>query len=106
MPKNSTAHKGQTGCSLAFPRPPDGEPARYTIRSFTKQKKHVCSECRNRGSLERLLDRDLLVSERSFQNSELCRRLGVIPKYSYASCVATRPRGVRFRNPICMRNGS
>src|SRR5271163_724391 len=24
MPKNSTAHKGQTGCSLAFPRPPDG----------------------------------------------------------------------------------
>jgi trehalose synthase len=30
----------------------------------------------------------------------------VSPKYSYARGVATRPRGVRSRNPICMRNGS
>src|SRR6185312_1626062 len=29
-----------------------------------------------------------------------------IPKWSYASLVATRPRGVRSRNPICMRKGS
>src|SRR6185436_17082718 len=30
----------------------------------------------------------------------------VRPKYSYARDVATRPRGVRSRNPAWMRNGS
>ena len=28
------------------------------------------------------------------------------PKYAYARAVATRPRGVRSRKPICIRNGS
>src|SRR5437867_12636989 len=42
------------------------------------------------------------------QNSDACPLWlgGVYPKCRYASGVATRPRGVRCRNPCCTRNGS
>src|SRR5205807_7157971 len=41
-----------------------------------------------------------------FQKSRGWRRGTSRPKYSYALCVATRPRGVRSIMPICIRYGS
>ncbi len=58
----------------------------------------------HRGKVSRPPNRTFLILKS--QNNELCLRVGVILKYSYASCVATRPRGVRFKNPACIRNGS
>jgi hypothetical protein len=73
----------------------------------------ICNTGWGDGRLARLpnllgvkVDENQLWGDSGTQNNELCLRFGEIPKCSYASCVATRPRGVRLRNPIWIKKGS